>query len=152
MTLADLARFASDPQAQDDRRRRAFTLAQLAPPGFDAAVGLLGMLPQSAPRGLLDIASQGAADPGGFNIDTSRPRINNSDGSFSTERTITIEADGKHYLIPTIVGGQQLSPDAAIKQWRSGANKAVGVYGSATEAERAAIARSREIGRIRKDR
>lgn len=82
-------------------------------------------------------------------IDTSRPVINNPDGSFSTERTITIEADGRHYVIPTIVGGKQLRDDEAVKAWRAGKNPEVGVYGSADEAENAAQARSKRIGQVR---
>lgn len=82
-------------------------------------------------------------------IDMSRPRIENPDGSFSTERTITVEADGKHFLIPTIVGGKQLSEDAAVKAWRDGKNKAVGEFDTAAEAERQAKSRSRRIGDLR---
>ncbi len=82
-------------------------------------------------------------------IDLSRPKISNADGSFSTERTITIEADGKHLLIPTIVGGKQRSESEAIALWKSGQNKAVGSYGSADEAERSAVERSARIGRVR---
>lgn len=85
-------------------------------------------------------------------IDTSRARIENPDGSFSTERTITVESDGKHFLIPTIVGGRQLSEDAAIKAWRDGKNKAVGEYDTAAEAERQARSRSRRIGDVRGNR
>lgn len=58
-------------------------------------------------------------------IDTSRPALENSDGSYSTERTITVEADGKYYVIPTIVGGRQLSEDDAIQAWQRGENQAV---------------------------
>lgn len=79
-------------------------------------------------------------------IDPSRPRINNADGSFSTERTIGIEADGRHYNIPTIVGGKQLSPDQAIAEWRAGRNRETGNFGSRQEADAAAGARSNRIG------
>lgn len=82
-------------------------------------------------------------------IDLSRPKLNNSDGSFSTEKTITIESDGKHYLIPTIVNGQRLSNDQAIQSWRTGSNQPVGVFNSNDEAEKYAVARSQEIGNIR---
>lgn len=88
----------------------------------------------------------------GDGIMVSRPAygkaiIQNKDGSISTERTITVEADGRHYLIPTIVGGKEVSQDQAVKLWEKGTNKAVGDYGSAAEAERAARARTAEIGR-----
>lgn len=82
-------------------------------------------------------------------IDMNRPKIDNPDGSFSTERTITIEAGGKHFLIPTIVNGQQLTPEQATAAWRSGKNNEVGVYNSPEEAEQAAVARSQQIGNVR---
>jgi len=82
-------------------------------------------------------------------IDKTRPRLQNPDGSFSTERTIGITVDGKVLSIPTIVGGRQLSPEAAIAEWRAGRNNPVGVYDS-VEAEAAGAAkRSQEIGRVR---
>lgn len=79
-------------------------------------------------------------------IDRSRPIINNADGSFSTERTITIEADGRHLVIPTIVGGQQMSEQQAIEAWRSGKNPPVIEAATADEADRLARARSSQIG------
>ncbi len=82
-------------------------------------------------------------------IDLARPMLSNADGSFSTERTITIEADGKHLLIPTIVGGKQLSPEAAIAAWEAGTNKPVGIFNSSEEADAAAVARSKRIGALR---
>lgn len=86
---------------------------------------------------------------GDMPIDTNRPIIKNPDGTISTERTITVEADGKHFLIPTIVGGKQLSETDAISAWASGTNQAVGTYSSAEEANRAARARSARIGEVR---
>lgn len=82
-------------------------------------------------------------------VDLSRPKIQNNDGSFSTERTITVEAGGRHYLIPTIVSGAQLTPDMAILAWRVGDNPAVGEFASAREADSAAVARSKMIGKLR---
>ena len=82
-------------------------------------------------------------------IDLRRPILNNNDGSFSTERTITIEADGRQYLIPTIVGGRQRTEEEAIQLWQSGQNPEVGVFNSPAEAEQAAQARSARIGQIR---
>lgn len=60
-----------------------------------------------------------------LNIDTSRPAIENGDGSYSTERTITIEVDGRYYVIPSIVGGRALSEEEATDAWRRGANPEV---------------------------
>jgi hypothetical protein len=82
-------------------------------------------------------------------IDKTRPIVNNPDGSFSTEKTITVGMDGKFLNIPTIVNGQQLTNEQAIAAYRGGTNKAVGEYGSQAEAEAAAVARSAEIGRVR---
>lgn len=75
-----------------------------------------------------------------------RPVIRNPDGSVSTERTITIEVDGRHVLLPTIVDGKQRSESEAVQLWRGGKNKEVGTFASAAEAERAAIARSKQGG------
>jgi len=114
-------------------------------------IGLLGayLEAQRQPRGLLDPGGATLAQLSRSDIDLSRPKIANDDGSFSTERTITVEAGGKHYLIPSIVGGKQRTPQEAIALWQAGQNKPVGVYNSDAEAERAAVERSARIGRIR---
>lgn len=82
-------------------------------------------------------------------IDTNRAKLNNADGSFSTERTITIGADGKYFVIPTIVGGKQLSEQEAINQWKQGKNKEVGRFGNEDQANRYAEQRSKQIGVLR---
>jgi hypothetical protein len=74
--------------------------------------------------------------------------IANPDGSYSTERTIGVELDGIHYVIPTIVNGKQLSSDEAIKAWQSGINKAVGAFSSQAEADRFAMNRSAKGGKF----
>lgn len=91
------------------------------------------------------------AQYGGRPIDETRPIIHNADGSFSTERTITVEADGRHYVIPTIVGGKPRTPDEAVALWRTGKNQPVGVFANADEAESYAVARSKRIGNVRGD-
>ncbi len=81
-------------------------------------------------------------------IDLSRPAIQGPGDSFSTENTITIESDGKYYLIPTIVNGKQVSRQEAINNWKqTGQN--VGVYNSQDEADQAAQQRSQRIGQLR---
>lgn len=114
------------------------------------------MVASTAPRNWPRDISRGAnftrTQYGGRPIDLSRPRIDNADGSFSTERTITIEADGRHYNIPTIVGGRQRSEDEAIRLWEQGQNQEVGVFRSQSEAEAAARARSERIGQVRATR
>lgn len=43
-----------------------------------------------------------------------RPKVKNSDGSYSTVRSISIEEDGKQILIPTVVGNKVVSNKEAI--------------------------------------
>ena len=62
----------------------------------------------------------------------------------SHEKTITIEVDGKHYNIPTVVGGKTLSSkqaaDFAFKNKKLGKG-----FNSLDEAVKAAISRSRSF-------
>jgi hypothetical protein len=119
---------------------------QPAPRGTPAATALGGTTtatPAAPPRAPQAAAAAGAP------IDRGRPAIANPDGSISTERTITIGADGRFFNIPTIVGGRQLSEDQAIKEWRGGRNKAVGEFATQAEAEQGAKARSDQIGQQR---
>jgi hypothetical protein len=81
----------------------------LAPQTAPAATTPLG---QPAPAGSMrpqtaypELPVQGQAPIGG------KPILRNPDGSVSTERTITIESDGKHYVIPTIINGKAVTPD-----------------------------------------
>jgi hypothetical protein len=90
-------------------------------------------------------------DPAGFPIDTSRPKLANPDGSFSTERTITVGFDDGFYNIPTIWDGAELDEEAAIKRARQALRRGQQFprFRSVDEAVAAARARSAEIGRIR---
>ncbi len=72
--------------------------------------------------------------------------LDNPDGSVSTERTITIEAGGRFYNIPTIVNGVQVTNDAAVMLWKAGDNKAVGEFDSLEKAVQAAKERSNMLG------
>ena len=83
-------------------------------------------------------------------IDLSRPRIDNGDGSFSTERTATFGAGGQEVLLPTIVNGKQLSPEAAYAAWLRGGNPEVGAFRTPEEADAYARARTVKIGSVRK--
>jgi hypothetical protein len=76
-----------------------------------------------------------------------KPQIRNADGSVSTEQTITIESDGKHLILPTIVGGKRLTDAEAVKQWRAGKNEAVGTFDTAEAADSAARARTASLSR-----
>ena len=45
-----------------------------------------------------------------------RKLVKNKDGSYSTERTETVEVDGKWYNIPTMYGGKSVSSEEALKR------------------------------------
>ena len=89
-----------------------------------------------------------------FNIDKSRPILENPDGTFSTEETATRQDDnGKWVVFPTIVNGKRMNEDNAWNMYTVGKNKAVGTFDSLEESESYARKRSEEIGRVReKDR
>ncbi len=76
---------------------------------------------------------------------TGKAQIRNADGSISTESTITIEADGRHVVLPTIMNGKRVSEDQAVAAWRKGTNQAVGVFGTAGEADKFARARTARL-------
>jgi len=78
-----------------------------------------------------------------------RPAIQNPDGSFSTERTITVGVDGRFLNIPTIVDGRQRTPSEAISLYRAGQNPAVDSAFTEADALTLATARSAQIGASR---
>ena len=82
-------------------------------------------------------------------IDTTRPIIHNPDGTFSTEKTITVGFDDGFYNIPTIVNGKQVSKEEAIRLFKAGKNKDVGKFKTEAEALAAARKRTKEIGKVR---
>ena len=82
-------------------------------------------------------------------IDTGRPILENPDGTFSTEETITLERDGKWYNVPTIINGQRVDPAEVEQLFLAGKVNEVGKYDTLKQAEAAAVARSKEIGRVR---
>jgi|TARA_B100000809_G_scaffold266917_1_gene332966 hypothetical protein len=45
---------------------------------------------------------------------TQHPYVYNKDGSTSNVLTITVEMDGKHYVLPSMVDGKKLSGRAAV--------------------------------------
>ena len=89
-------------------------------------------------------------DPYGNTIDTTRPTVNNPDGSVSTERTITEQfntPEGLSWInYPSIVGGKQLTPEAATDALFAGQNRPVGIFADLPTAERAAQQRTQYLG------
>jgi predicted dithiol-disulfide oxidoreductase (DUF899 family) len=75
-----------------------------------------------------------------------KPQIKNADGSVSTERTVTVGMGNKYYVIPTIINGEQVDAKEAVKQFRDGAHKAVGVFDDESEANTYAEDRSKRLG------
>lgn len=75
-----------------------------------------------------------------------KPILANADGSVSTERTITVESDGKYAVIPTIVDGKRMSDADATELYKAGTNPPVGEYGTQAEADTAASNRSASFG------
>lgn len=85
----------------------------------------------------------------GVPLDYSRQKLSNEDGSFSTERTITVPLNGRWYNVPTIVDGQQLAPEEAEFAFSQGWLPHVGEFATLEDATRSASARSRHIGEMR---
>ena len=91
----------------------------------------------------------GAGTDIGLPVDMSRMKLPNVDGSFSTERTITVERGGRWYNVPTIVQGSRLRPDEAEMFFNMGVIPHVGEFPTLEQATRSAVARSAMIGKLR---
>ena len=75
--------------------------------------------------------------PGNIDLNK-RPKVRNSNGSYSTVRTIGIEIDGgRHVNIPTVVNGKVVSNEEAIKQFKK-TGRHLGIFASREEADAAA--------------
>ena len=72
---------------------------------------------------------------------TKHPTVQNEDGTVSNVRTITVEADGIHYVIPSMVEGKQLTNDQA---WQVALEQGLGKYPSFDNAA-AALQASRDL-------
>lgn len=69
------------------------------------------------------------------NIDLSnRPRVRNADNSISTVRSISVDIDGRTYLIPTVVGDRVVSNDEAIRNFQQ-TGQHLGVFGDQQSAD-----------------
>ncbi|PCI53882.1 MAG: hypothetical protein COB36_11630 [Alphaproteobacteria bacterium] len=88
----------------------------------------------------------------GSPIDLTRPKIQNPDGTFSTEETITVQgSDGQWHNVPTIIDGKRVDPDEVQSRFEAGDQSitSVGSFPTVDEAVSAAKARTNEIGRVR---
>lgn len=94
----------------------------------------------------------GLLDPAGFPIDTSRPKLQNRDGSYSTEETITVGFGNKYYNIPTIWNGVRVDERAATLLARDAMQRGATFpnFDSLEEAVREARRRSEAIGKARR--
>lgn len=104
-------------------------------------------------RDVLPVAAPFSVSPEvdiGTPIDTTRPILENGDGTFSTEETITLERNGRWFNVPTIVGGERIDPDEIEQRFMAGSVPHVGEFDTLKQAEAAATARTKEIGRRRK--
>jgi len=96
--------------------------------GADAALGELqelvaGSAAYATPSGSRD----GMVVEGNLDL-TSRPQVLNDDGTISTVRTISIEQDGQHILIPTVTeDGRIVSDDEAVAIYEQ-TGKHLGVF------------------------
>lgn len=93
----------------------------------------------------LDEEKQNIGEP----LDYSRKKIENEDGSFSTERTVTLQKKGLWYNVPSIVNGQELKSDEVEYLFNIGVIPHVGEFNTLKEAEKSAVERSKYIGKVR---
>lgn len=70
------------------------------------------------------------------NIDlNNRKVVHNSDGTISTEESITVTIDGKYWVIPTIINGKRVNDDEAIN-YAIKNNKYLGKFNTLKEADK----------------
>lgn len=106
---------------------------------------------QEARNKYFDSFGTGTVSPSGPSVHpvTGRPIVNNADGSFSTERSITVTDpslnDGRPTNIPSMWGGRELPQPEAIKQALQSGQKFES-FGSIDEAVTAAKQRSTMLG------
>lgn len=74
-------------------------------------------------------------------------RVENPDGTSSSERTIGVNLDGKERVIPTLLGGQQFSDDDAIASARQHGLDNFPSFDTVEEATTYAQSRSEALGR-----
>ena len=118
-----------------------------------------GFTLQRSDDGMMRYAAPPATDLGELGTDQvgvtpeGRPMMGNPDGSYSTERSITVDIDGQFYNIPSMYGGKEVSPEEAKRMAIENGLSDVETgreftpYGTVDEAVAAAQARSDSIER-----
>ena len=116
-----------------------------------------GFTLQRSDDGMMRYAAPPATDLGELGTDQvgvtpeGRPMMGNPDGSYSTERSITVDIDGQFYNIPSMYGGKEVSPEEAKRMAIENGLSDVETgreftpYGTVDEAVAAAQARSDSI-------
>lgn len=114
-----------DPSAVIHWRQRVERATQVAGTRAEETVETGGFNPNRAP---------GLVERGNIDI-YNRPTVRNGDGSISTVRSMSIEEDGRHILIPTVAadGSRILSDDEAVAQYEA-TGQQLGVFDSETSA------------------
>lgn len=70
------------------------------------------------------------------NIDlNNRPIVKNNDGSISTVRSMSVEMDGQHILIPTVVGNKVVSDKEAFKHFQE-TGEHLGIFDNQKDADK----------------
>ena len=64
----------------------------------------------------------------------------------SHEKTISFEMNGRHFVIPTVIGDHKVDPEEAIRLFRTGAIRPFGQFSTQIEADSYARERSRKSG------
>lgn len=138
--VESLLRTVTDTKTPVAQVRQAQTALKSAPPGVLSKVIKRGALTNTAANSQSvqlpaltapSYATKAAAEPAltpqkkpegqieAGNIDLhSRHKVKNPDGSYSTVRSISVEMDGKTYLLPTVVGNRVVSNKEAIDHFK----------------------------------
>ena len=73
-----------------------------------------------------DTPTDGMLIPGNIDL-TNRPEVKNSDGTYSTVKTITVGTDQGTVLLPTIINGKAVSNEEAIQHFKD-TGQSMGVF------------------------
>jgi len=132
-----LQRGASGRTAIMKKLKTGIRPSNIAPGTSDTAKGTVFMYGRDADT------FAGMIESGNIDIDN-RPVVHNEDGSISTVKSMSVDFDGKTYLIPTIADdGRELSFDDAVQMFKD-TRKHLGVFENdkaATEYAKALSAR-----------